>query len=153
MLRLNTEVHASFVISVFVFLGYIPRVELRVVLFSFFFWKLHTVFHSGYTHLISCQQYMRIPFSHPHQYVICALSDDRHTDKSEAISHCGFSFPVYKNVYSFLSLISKSSCFWMLSCMSYLYRLCINPLLVISFANIFSNSVDCLSFCQCLPLL
>ena len=30
----------------------------------------------------------------------------------------------------------------MLSCMSYLYMLDINPLLVISFASIFSHSVD-----------
>ena len=33
-------------------------------------------------------------------------------------------------------------CFLMLSCKSYLYILNINPLLVISFANIFSHSVD-----------
>ena len=35
-------------------------------------------------------------------------------------------------------------CFLMLSCMSCLYMLDINPLLVISFANIFSHSVGCL---------
>ena len=35
--------------------------------------------------------------------------------------------------------------FLMLSCMSCLYMLDINPLSVISFANIFSHSVGCLS--------
>ena len=39
---------------------------------------------------------------------------------------------------------SQVVCFLMLSCMSYLYMLDINPLLVISFANIFPHSIDCL---------
>ena len=47
-----------------------------------------------------------------------------------------------KNVYSVL-LIFESHHFRMLSCMSYLYMLDINPLLVLSFANIFSHSVGC----------
>ena len=34
--------------------------------------------------------------------------------------------------------------FLMLSCMSYLYKLDINPLSVLSIANIFSHSVGCL---------
>ena len=34
--------------------------------------------------------------------------------------------------------------FWILSCMSCLYMLDINPLLVTSFANIFSYSISCL---------
>ena len=47
-----------------------------------------------------------------------------------------------KNVYSVL-LIFESHCFRILSCMSCLYILDINPLLVLSFANIFSHSVGC----------
>ena len=50
-----------------------------------------------------------------------------------------------KNVYSCLLSIfffDQVVCFLMLSCKSYLYILNINPLLVISFANIFSHSVD-----------
>ena len=46
-------------------------------------------------------------------------------------------FPLWKNVYSvFLPVV-----FFFLSCMSCLYILHINPLLVISFANIFSHLV------------
>ena len=37
--------------------------------------------------------------------------------------------------------------FFILNCMSYLYALDINPFLIISFANISSHSVDCLSNC------
>ena len=47
-----------------------------------------------------------------------------------------------KNVYSVL-LIFESHRFRMLSCMSCLYMLDINPLLVLTFANIFSHSVGC----------
>ena len=43
--------------------------------------------------------------------------------------------------------------FSLLSYMSCLYILEINPLSVISFANIFSQSVGCLSFCFWFPLL
>ena len=97
---------------------------------------------------------MRIPFSHPHQHMLFVLFlMIGIMIKVRQYLIVVFHFLFRKNIYSFLSLISKSSFFWMLSCMSYLYRLCINPLLVISFANIFSNSGDCLSFCQCLPLL
>ena len=41
----------------------------------------------------------------------------------------------------------------MLSCMSCLYTLDINPLLVISLANIFSHSVGCPFVCPWFPLL
>ena len=42
-------------------------------------------------------------------------------------------------------------CFLMLNCMSCLYILDINPLLVISFANIFCRSVSCLSLLSVFP--
>ena len=53
---------------------------------------------------------------------------------------------LWKNVYSGLLPIFGLGCliFLMLNCMSCLYILDINPLLVISFANIFSHSVACL---------
>ena len=55
-------------------------------------------------------------------------------------------FPLWKNVYSVLLPIFKLDlCVCVLSCMSCLYMLDINPLSVISFANIFSShSVGCL---------
>ena len=40
--------------------------------------------------------------------------------------------------------LSRLFVFWILSCMSCLYILDINPLLVASFANIFSHSLGCL---------
>ena len=51
---------------------------------------------------------------------------------------------LWETVYSGLLPIFKSSClFLMLSCMSCFYILNINPLCVISFANIFSHSLGC----------
>ena len=54
--------------------------------------------------------------------------------------------PLWENVYSVLLPIFELGCFGflMLSCMSCLCILDINPLLVISFANIFSHSVGSL---------
>ena len=49
-------------------------------------------------------------------------------------------FPLWKNVYFVLPIFQF---FRTLSCMSCLYMLYINPLMVISFSNIFSHSVDC----------
>ena len=43
--------------------------------------------------------------------------------------------------------------FFLLSCMSYLYILEINPLLVTLFANNFSHFIGCPSFCLWFPLL
>ena len=48
--------------------------------------------------------------------------------------------------------LSRLFVFWILSCMSCLYILDINPLLVASFANIFSHSLGCLFF-RWFPLL
>ena len=48
-------------------------------------------------------------------------------------------------------LIFKLVCFCF--CMSCLYILDINPLLIVSFANVFSHSIGCLSFRQWFPLL
>ena len=53
-----------------------------------------------------------------------------------SMGKCLFSYSVYFKIGLFVFLL--------LSCMSYLYKLDINPLLVISFANIFSHLVSCL---------
>ena len=95
----------------------------------------------------------------------CQRLDFGHSSKCVVIGHClnlhfpddircGASFHVLIcHLYIFFSEVSVRSSahfliglfgFLLLSCMSCLYILEIKPLLVTSFANIFSHSVDCL---------
>ena len=95
-------------------------------------------------------------------FAICVLFDNSHSNKYGVISHCGFGlhfpddqwcwapFHVTADRLHFLFGHKCLFCspvnflikfFFMLSCMSCLYMLDINPLLVIPLANIFSHSV------------
>ena len=109
-------------------------------------------------------------------FFICIYFDDSYSDSCVVVpcfyfynnfyniynfynnQHCGavFQMPIghlyvsLKTVFQGL-LPAFLICFLMLNCMSCLYILDINPLLVISFANIFCRSVSCLSLLSVFP--
>ena len=114
----------------------------------------------------------RFPFSpHPSQNLLLVdFFDDGHSDQYEMIPPCRFdcvSLIIHgvDHLFTYLLAISMSSLkkclfrfpspffdwvvclFFILSCMSRLFILEINPLLVTLFLNIFSNSESCLFVC------
>ena len=71
------------------------------------------------------------------------ISDGEHISKCLLAICVSFGESLFWSSVHFLTVLFD---YLILSCMSYLYVLVINPLSVALFANIFSHSVDCLFF-------
>ena len=166
-------------LPIFVSLAYMPRNGIAGSYGGFipsFLGNPHTVFHSGCINLHSDQQCKSIPFSpHPLQHLLFVDFLIRAILTSVKISHCSLdlhfsnnercwaSFDVFvSHLYvslekclfrSFLHFLIGLFVFLLLSCVSCLYILEINPLSIVSFAIIFSHFEGCLFTLLVVPLL
>ena len=87
---MNTEMHVSIWVNVFVFLGHIPKNGIAGSYFisSFSFSReSHTASHSGYTDLHPHLSVQGSLSPHPRSFVICDLFYDRHSDSCAVLSH------------------------------------------------------------------
>ena len=117
--------------------------------------NFHTVFHSVCTNDIPTNSVRGSLFSIALlTFVVCVLFDGSHSDSCEVFWHSQLvmlstfscacwpsAFPLWRKVSSVVLAIFSTGLFdfLILSCSSCLYMLDINPLSVISFANIFSH--------------
>ena len=157
-----------------------PEVELldHMVVVLLVFWEtsilVFTVAAPVYIPTNSCCRRVLFPPSPPN--FCCLHFNDSYSDRCGVISHCvlicisliindvehlfmcllPFVCLLWKNIYLgllvYILIVFFFVCLFILSCRSCLCILHINPLLVVSFANIFSYRLSFL-FCQWFPLL
>ena len=125
--------------------------------------NFHNIFHSGLSIYIPTNSAEAFPFLHILSSIYwCRLFDDGHSDWCEAVLICVFLIMGnVEHLFMYLIVICMSSVekclfrfpphiligffvFLLLSCMSCLHMLEINPLSVVSFAITFSHSEGCL---------
>ena len=151
---MNIGVHVSFQIAVFIFFGYIPRSGIAGSNGSSIFSvlrNLHTIFHCGCINLHSHQQWVHegsLFSTSSSIFVICGLFDNSHSDRCEVIPHCDLNcislmISIIEHLFMCLLAICMSLgkylfrssahfligffAFLILSCMTCLYILDINP--------------------------
>ena len=151
----------------FVSFGKCPEAEFldhMVALFLIFWATSIAVFHSFYTNLHVDQLSTRVAFSsRPTQHLLFLVFDDSHYNRRGMIAHCDFNLhflddqwcwasfhvPIGYLCACFGNISMQVSCsffnltLFLLSCVSSLYILDINPLLDILFENISLYLVGC----------
>ena len=100
--------------SVFSYFSEVELLEHMVVLFLIFLRKLHTIFHSDCTNLLSLRTVQKDSFSsHPRQhFIISCLFDDSLSERYNMGYHCGFDLHFSDSV-----MLSIFSCaYWLSVC-------------------------------------
>ena len=95
---MSTEVHISFQISIFIFLGNTQEWNYWII-WKFYFQFLEeppTIFHSNCTDLHFCTQCMGVPFLRVLTDIFCRF-DHSCSNRCEVVAHCSFDLHLSDN--------------------------------------------------------